>query len=435
MLAVRVGFLLLLWFPGRLHAQGCDAPDLTSGFFIPENQNFAPGSRISYTCDEGFKPAADSWWETSTCQSGTWVPKPQCVNKTNCFPPEILHADYQVNPSGSYEQGEKIRIRCHEGYETKGQKVTAKCANGTWSLVLVCNRKSNTCGEPPRIDHGVIIQQRYKSVFAADSTVLYECQDRYTLDGVRKQQNATCIYGVWVDIPTCRVTEPVTEQEVSAVVQKGVDDPTSSNTETQPAGRGTQSGTGHGGSPVGGADRVHTTSISSKTPPAAGGSTPGTGHGGDTSGSRRPQAAGGCQDSNDRNCNPTFTTINICGAYPTVPNAVVVNENQMFLEYQCTIYYTLDNSGVVRCLSNGKWSHQPICKEAFCALDPAVYPEVSLLVSGVQYLHEGVQTFLPCIWRFYSSEVICKNGRVSLTKCCLGATHSVNLCKEIQATH
>lgn len=61
----------------------CDAPPLTNGYFVLEQNTDAHGTHLTYACERGYKPAVEGWWATSTCQSGTWSPKPQCISK--CF--------------------------------------------------------------------------------------------------------------------------------------------------------------------------------------------------------------------------------------------------------------------------------------------------------------------------------------------------------------
>ncbi|XP_068605052.1 complement factor H-like [Brachionichthys hirsutus] len=309
MFAFHLWFLLLLCFPGALHAQDCDAPVLGSGFFGPQSPPFVHGSGVSYACDGGHKPAAEHWWATTTCRNGTWVPKPQCIDK--------------------------IRIRCHKGYQTADRRVSAVCENGTWMLFPLAER-SDACSEPPKIDHGVVVDQGFEDFFAADSVVRYQCRDGYTVDGVHNQKSIVCIAGHRSFPRVC--------------VCVGV-------------------------------------------------------------------------------IFLWFLSVNVCGAYPQVPNGVVVEETRMFLKYQCSNYYTLDNSAPVRCLNTGRWSHQPTCKEAFCVLDPAQHAD--LLLPGVEFLHEGEQRFFQCVWYFYSSYVRCQNGRISLTECCLDASHYYGSCRVI----
>ncbi|XP_078029312.1 complement factor H-like isoform X1 [Epinephelus lanceolatus] len=152
-----LGFILLIWFPRALHAQSaaqsCSAPRLDGGFFAPKQQTYSDGTELSYTCDEGHKPAVKGWWATSTCHNGKWSPEPQCI--------ESIHA----------------------------------------------------CGEPPKIPHAVIVHQKYRDFFAADTKLQYECEDGYTVEGADTTKLIFCFSGNWTEGPTCsRETRPTTGQ-------------------------------------------------------------------------------------------------------------------------------------------------------------------------------------------------------------------------------
>ncbi|XP_044075972.1 complement factor H-like isoform X4 [Siniperca chuatsi] len=294
-----LGFALLTWFPGVLHAQSaaqpCSAPSLRGGFFAPKQETYSPETKLTYTCDNGRKPTVKGWWATSTCQNGKWSHEPQCI--------------------GSIQ----------------------------------------ACGEPPKIPHAVIIHQEYQEVFAVDSEVQYECEDGYTVEEADGNKSIFCIAGSWTEGPTCR----------------------------------TGPGTGHSGSTVGGTDG---------TQPGGGSST--------TSG------------FNDRDSRPLPTTIDHCGAHPNVPNGIVVQVERKFLKYQCNAFYTQVGSDTVTCSSNGKWSQLPICKEAFCVLDLAVYKSSGFKLSGVEYVKEGETKQLQCIWVDWWRIFRCTNGRLTYTQCC-----------------
>ncbi|XP_044075971.1 complement factor H-like isoform X3 [Siniperca chuatsi] len=354
-----LGFALLTWFPGVLHAQSaaqpCSAPSLRGGFFAPKQETYSPETKLTYTCDNGRKPTVKGWWATSTCQNGKWSHEPQCIDEEACIPPEIPNAKYTENQNGWYENGHTIRITCDQGYEPKDRDVTARCITGTWSSVPVCERSIQACGEPPKIPHAVIIHQEYQEVFAVDSEVQYECEDGYTVEEADGNKSIFCIAGSWTEGPTCR----------------------------------TGPGTGHSGSTVGGTDG---------TQPGGGSST--------TSG------------FNDRDSRPLPTTIDHCGAHPNVPNGIVVQVERKFLKYQCNAFYTQVGSDTVTCSSNGKWSQLPICKEAFCVLDLAVYKSSGFKLSGVEYVKEGETKQLQCIWVDWWRIFRCTNGRLTYTQCC-----------------
>uniref|UniRef100_UPI0037E88495 complement factor H-related protein 2-like n=1 Tax=Semicossyphus pulcher TaxID=241346 RepID=UPI0037E88495 len=199
-----LGFVLLVWFPGVLHAQiaaqPCRAPNLNDGYFVPERDSYSEGTTLTYSCDSGLKPAVEGWWASSKCQNSTWFPEPQCIDEKACTPLTIPNAGHTENSNGWFEQGHRIRITCDEGYELKNLDNTAICLNGRWSSVPVCEKSGHACGEPPKIPHAVIIGRRYQEVFARDSKVQYECEDGFTANGIK---SIFCLSGDWTEGPTC----------------------------------------------------------------------------------------------------------------------------------------------------------------------------------------------------------------------------------------
>ncbi|XP_045907989.1 complement factor H-related protein 1-like [Micropterus dolomieu] len=233
-----LGFLLLVWFTGVLHAQSaaqpCTAPSLRYGYLVPEQHTYFHETTLTYSCDYGRKPAVEGWWATSTCRNGTWFHKPQCIDEKACLPPTVPNAKYTENQKGWYEDGHKIRITCEKGYEHKNKTATSNCMNGTWSSVPVCEKSSQSCHEPPKIPHAVIILQRYQEVFAVDSEVQYECEDGYTVEGADSKKSILCIAGNWTEATPCS-----TGHGVSTVGRTGGGHTSSAGMGTQPAGEET----------------------------------------------------------------------------------------------------------------------------------------------------------------------------------------------------
>ncbi|XP_039671879.1 complement factor H-like isoform X2 [Perca fluviatilis] len=461
-----LGFVLLVWFPGGLHSQSagqpCRALTLDGGYLVPEENTYSHEANLTYGCDNGLKPAVEGWWATITCQNGEWSPKPQCIDEKACIPPDIPNAQYKKNLRGWYKNNQRLRVRCDEGYEHKGNDATAICTNGTWSSVPVCEKSIKACGEPPKIPHAVIIHQVYHELFAADSVVQYECEDGYTVEGGGTKEYITCMSGSWTEGPMCnRGTSLGTG-----------DDGGTSGSRTPPAGggwsatsgsnerdrrppftadRGTSLGTGDDGGtsgsrtpPAGGGwsatsgsnerDRRPPFTAGRGTRPEKGlcgdrGTSLGTGDDGGTSGSRTPPAGwSATSGSNERDRRPSFTAVIHCGAYPIVPNGDVVKEDPMFLKYQCNAFYKQVGSDTVRCHSEGNWSQLPICQEAFCVIDLAQYPVGGVKLSGREYVTEGETKYIQCIWNYYSSRVQCINRTFFYTQCCHHYDHYRGAC-------
>uniref|UniRef100_A0A3B4GUF5 Sushi domain-containing protein n=1 Tax=Pundamilia nyererei TaxID=303518 RepID=A0A3B4GUF5_9CICH len=199
MCARYLGFVLLIWFAGVTHAQNenvCRAPVLDGGYYVPEKETYFLKEELTYACDSGRKPVLEGWWATSRCEDGNWVHKPQCIDQNACLPPTIPHGKYDKAEDGWYKERDSILVQCDDGYECK-DKCTPRCRSGTWSPLPVCESK-NSCSEPPKISHAVIIHQ-YKEVFSEGSEVQYECEEGYTREG----NNIFCERGQWTAGPTC----------------------------------------------------------------------------------------------------------------------------------------------------------------------------------------------------------------------------------------
>ncbi|XP_034038441.1 complement factor H-related protein 1-like [Thalassophryne amazonica] len=185
-------------------AQDCKAPTLDGGYFVPEQQIYLNGLQLTYSCDNGHKPVAESWWATSTCQNGTWSPQPQCIDEKSCIPPNIPNGEYSQSQTGWYEDGHTVRIKCNKGYEHKNRDATAKCSNGTWISVPVCEKSTDTCDAPPKIPHAVIINERHQEIFPANSELKYECEDGFHVVEADAKKSIYCLSGNWTTGPQCR---------------------------------------------------------------------------------------------------------------------------------------------------------------------------------------------------------------------------------------
>uniref|UniRef100_A0A3Q1GQI6 Sushi domain-containing protein n=1 Tax=Acanthochromis polyacanthus TaxID=80966 RepID=A0A3Q1GQI6_9TELE len=204
----HLAFVLLIWFPAVLHAQKaeqpCPAPQLDHGYLGLKKETYPHEEELRYACDEGYKPAAEGWWATSTCDNGQWSPKPQCIDETSCLPPTIPNGHYIKNPNGWYSEHRGITIKCDDGYELSGQSDRIRCISGTWPSLPVCEKSPNACDEPPQIPHAVIIKQGYQEVFGENSKVVYECESGHTTDGAATETSVLCSSGNWTGIPSCR---------------------------------------------------------------------------------------------------------------------------------------------------------------------------------------------------------------------------------------
>ncbi|XP_062261051.1 complement factor H-like isoform X2 [Platichthys flesus] len=391
-----LGFILLVWFPGALHAQSaaqpCPAPSLVHGYVFPVKETYSHDSKLTYACRNTRKPAVQGWWAESVCQNGTWSPTPRCIGETACIPPTIPNGKYTQSSDGLYENGDVIRISCDEAYEHKDHDATGKCINGTWSSLPVCERSMLACSEPPKVPHAVITGLGYQELFAADSEVQYECEDGYIIEGVHKK-SIICLGGNWTEGPVCS--------------------------------RGRGPGTDLGTSAVGGTSGGHTST--------AGGRRPGSGHGGTgtiSAGSgTRPVGGGSSTSSGSNEEEIQNAPIERCGKPPRIHNGDIVQTREMYLKYACNSFYRYVGPKTVVCHSDGKWSDVPSCRATYCYVDTRQYPELE--PDGVKYVKDGEKVSMACVddWLTpHFSVVRCSDGIVRLSECCMWITTKLDRC-------
>ncbi|KAF3857881.1 hypothetical protein F7725_011082, partial [Dissostichus mawsoni] len=170
-------------------AQPCPAPSLNGGFFSPGQSAYNHEATLSYACHDGLKPAVKGWWGTSRYDKA-------------CVPLTIPNGNYDASTNGWYWERDNIFVSCDEGYEHKDRDASAQCINGAWSSVPICERSTDSCGDPPKIPHAVIIGKGYQEVFAVNSKLQCKCEDGYTAEGA-DTRTIICISGNWTEGPTC----------------------------------------------------------------------------------------------------------------------------------------------------------------------------------------------------------------------------------------
>ncbi|KAF6718397.1 Coagulation factor XIII B chain [Oryzias melastigma] len=183
--------------------QVCSAPNLENGYIVPMKGSYQQNEKITYACEDGYKPAVEGWWAESTCGNGQWSPQPLCIEKSACIPPTVINEKYEEESKLWYKNGDKKRITCNEGYDNKDYVATALCERGNWTIVPVCEKSKVACSEPPKIPYAVIINREHQEVFPVNSNVTYQCKDDYVTEEGAKIKSVFCTSGNWTTTPTC----------------------------------------------------------------------------------------------------------------------------------------------------------------------------------------------------------------------------------------
>ncbi|XP_054569132.1 complement factor H-related protein 1-like [Eptesicus fuscus] len=199
-----VQVLLTLWVSSA-HGQGrtCDFPEIKHGSIYEENRYkptfpVATGKYFYYSCDHSFVSPSRSLWTQINCTEGGWSPTPRCIRQ--CFFPWVENG-HSTSAGRTHQEGDSVQIVCDKGYSLANNQDVITCAERGWSTPPTCSRIKSTdkCGPPPAIDNGDITTFPL-SVYAPGSSVEYQCQAYYELEGNRR---ITCRDGQWSEPPKC----------------------------------------------------------------------------------------------------------------------------------------------------------------------------------------------------------------------------------------
>ena len=153
----------------------CPLPvDIKNGEYMAKG--FGYGDMIRYSCFKGYTlvGSADHICTGNKTWSGTL---PSC-NKLQCPNPEPIRFARFIGDSFSFE--DRVKIECEKGFKLIGEDSMVCQSNGEWSSTESTQCLILTCSIPKVIAHGVY---RASNRFVYNSTVTYECDSGYELQG------------------------------------------------------------------------------------------------------------------------------------------------------------------------------------------------------------------------------------------------------------
>ncbi|XP_063307067.1 complement receptor type 1-like isoform X1 [Pelobates fuscus] len=125
--------------------KSCSNPgEIENGEMLAEN--FLFGSRVTYTCNEGFRMITRRNYRD--CQAdGTWTNELPVCDAQICTPPDTSGNLAIISPKDQYQYLDSISYECKNGLELIGTAYSHCTANGTWgSSPPEC--KGVNCPEP-----------------------------------------------------------------------------------------------------------------------------------------------------------------------------------------------------------------------------------------------------------------------------------------------
>ncbi|XP_053464109.1 complement factor H-related protein 2-like isoform X2 [Nycticebus coucang] len=181
----------------------CNSPKIKHGILYEENK-YKPlfpastGQFFYYSCEYSFVSPSKSFWTRITCTEKGWSPTPKCLRL--CFFPFVENGR-SASSGKIHLEGDTVQIACDKGYSLQNNENNISCTEGGWSTPPKCSsiNSKGKCGTPPPIANGDITSFPL-AVYAPGSSVEYQCQNLYQLQGNRQ---ITCGNGQWSEPPKC----------------------------------------------------------------------------------------------------------------------------------------------------------------------------------------------------------------------------------------
>ncbi|KAK1327973.1 hypothetical protein QTO34_012395 [Cnephaeus nilssonii] len=155
---------------------------------------YAPGSSVEYQCQAYYVLEGN---RRIMCLDGEWSEPPKCLD-LSCGSPLPVQNAFIPNKKPRYRPGDTARYECRHPLGLFGNAVVT-CLSGKWTDPPECKESTGKCGPPPVIDNGDITTYP-RAVYASGSSVEYQCQAYYVLEGNRR---IMCHEGEWSEPPKC----------------------------------------------------------------------------------------------------------------------------------------------------------------------------------------------------------------------------------------
>ncbi|XP_069487009.1 sushi, von Willebrand factor type A, EGF and pentraxin domain-containing protein 1 isoform X2 [Ambystoma mexicanum] len=156
--------------------------------------NLTAGSRVEYSCEEGYSLEGDPYAECM--EDGSWNPLPPLCKPNPCPVPFII-PEYAVVSETEFYVGQNVSIKCQKGYQLHGHDVMTCNADETWTQTSAkCEKIS--CGPPPRTPNAIARGSSYDY----GDMLTYSCYSGYMLEGSLR---SICLANrTWSTLPACK---------------------------------------------------------------------------------------------------------------------------------------------------------------------------------------------------------------------------------------
>ncbi|XP_054569033.1 complement factor H-related protein 4-like isoform X1 [Eptesicus fuscus] len=190
------------WTPKLPCRQTCLKSKVTieNGFIADSEPLYLLNQKVKYECRQDYVTEDGHTSGYITCLQNGWSAQPRCIK--SCGMPVFENARAKSNGTW-FKVNDKLAYECQNGYKNgDGQTMgSIVCGENGWSDTPTCHDSTGKCGPPPVIDNGDITTYP-SAVYAPGSSVEYQCQAYYELEGNRR---ITCRDGAWSEPPKCLV--------------------------------------------------------------------------------------------------------------------------------------------------------------------------------------------------------------------------------------
>ncbi|KAF0879527.1 FHR1 protein, partial [Crocuta crocuta] len=176
-------------------------PRVENAIILNEMPRYRPGQRARYKCIKPLYLVGD---QDVTCSNGNWTQPPRCLDpKEKCGPaPSIKNGDMTTFPKSEYDPGSSVEYQCQSLYVLEGNRIIT-CSYGQWSTPPKC---LDVCiiSEDNMKKHNLQLRgpSKNRRYFQTRETVHFECMRGYRMQTSQQTSQAICWDGK-LDYPVC----------------------------------------------------------------------------------------------------------------------------------------------------------------------------------------------------------------------------------------
>uniref|UniRef100_H2Z1V4 Sushi, von Willebrand factor type A, EGF and pentraxin domain containing 1 n=1 Tax=Ciona savignyi TaxID=51511 RepID=H2Z1V4_CIOSA len=179
--------------PPVCHPVECGEPPEVKNARVPL-MLYTFGMRVQYQCADGFLFASDDTAQMCL-ENGEFTQLNIACIPVPCPAPPLVINGHTSATSAVF--GDVVTYHCKHGYVVKGEEFMECSEEGQWTADTTCEPRS--CGPAPDVENAIPM----RGVIRYGSSVHFECNVGYILEGDVQSLSIQCVAGRWTDQPEC----------------------------------------------------------------------------------------------------------------------------------------------------------------------------------------------------------------------------------------